>query len=62
MAGSNSQLRLIDATGRVVASFTLSNGTSLAEAIDISNLKSGLYTLLFINEGKVVSQTKVVKN
>lgn len=62
VAGNNSQLRLIDATGRVVATFALSNGTNLVEAIDISNLKSGLYTLLFINEGKVASQTKVVKN
>jgi len=62
MAGSNSQIRIIDATGRIVAGFALNNGVKLVEAIDISNLKSGFYTLLYITDGKVVSQTKVVKN
>jgi uncharacterized delta-60 repeat protein len=61
-AGNNSQLRIIDATGRQVAGFVLNNGTSIVEGIDISNLKSGFYTLLYITDGKVVSQTKVVKN
>jgi hypothetical protein len=61
-AGPNSQLTFIDATGRIVAGFTLNNGVKLVEAIDISNLKSGFYTLLYITDGKVVSQTKVVKN
>jgi uncharacterized delta-60 repeat protein len=62
IAGNNSQLRFIDATGRVVAAYVISNGTSLVESLDISNLKSGLYTLLYFKEGKVVSQTKVVKS
>jgi hypothetical protein len=62
MAGNNSQLRFIDVTGRIVASYAIISGASIVETINISNLKSGMYTLLFINEGKVVSQTKVVKN
>ncbi len=61
-AGTNSLLRFIDATGRIVAGFTINNGVKLVEAIDISNLKSGFYTLLYITDGKVVSQTKVIKN
>jgi uncharacterized delta-60 repeat protein len=61
-AGNNSQLRIIDATGRQVAGFVIDNGTSIVEGIDISNLKSGFYTLLYITDGMVVSQTKVVKN
>ena len=61
-AGKNSHLRFVDATGRMVADFAISFGSIQIENIDISNLKSGFYTLLFINDGKLTSQTKVVKN
>jgi uncharacterized delta-60 repeat protein len=60
-SGNNSQLRLIDPTGRMVASFAISDNSTLIEGIDISKLKSGFYTLQYVNDGKVVSQTKVVK-
>ena len=60
-AGNNSQLRLIDNTGRMVANFAVSNGATLVEGIDISTMKSGFFTLQYINDGKVISQTKVVK-
>ncbi len=59
--GSNCQLRLIDATGRMAATFAISTNSSLVEGIDISHLKSGFYTLLFVNDKRVVAQTKVVK-
>lgn len=58
---SNSQLKLIDALGRQIAIYTLVNGTSIIEGIDISNLRSGCYSLLHISDGKVVSQTKLLK-
>jgi len=61
-AGKNSQLKFIDISGHQTANFNISNSTNLVEGIDISNLKSGFYTLLFINNGKLTSQTKVVKN
>lgn len=61
IATSNSQLKLIDALGRQIAVYTLNNGTILIEGIDISNLKSGLYSLLQINDGKVVTQGKLMK-
>jgi uncharacterized delta-60 repeat protein len=60
-SGNNSQLRFIDATGHMVAAFAISKGMNLAENIDISSLKSGLYVMLYLNDGKVVAQTKVVK-
>ena len=62
MAGNNSNLKIIDATGRTVAGFAINNGLNLVEGIDISNLKSGFYTLLYIADGIVISQTKFVKN
>ena len=62
IAGNNSQLRFVEATGRMVATFAISDGISLLKSIDISNLKSGLYTILYISEGKVVSKSKFVKN
>ena len=59
---SNSQLKFIDALGRQAYSLVIVKGISLVEGIDISKLKSGFYTLLYYIDGKVVSQTKVVKN
>jgi hypothetical protein len=61
-SSNNSQLMFIDAIGRQAASFVINKGTSKVEGIDISSLKSGFYTLLYITDGKLVSQIKVVKN
>lgn len=60
-AGNNSQLRLIDATGRLVATISLQANSTLVEGIDTGKLKSGFYTLLYVNDNRVVAQTKVVK-
>jgi uncharacterized delta-60 repeat protein len=60
-AGDNSQLRIIEATGRVVAAFPISKNCEVIEGIDISNLKSGFYYLQMVNNGKVVSYTKIIK-
>lgn len=60
-ADNNSQLRLIDPAGRVVATFPISNTTEVIEGLDISNLKNGIYFLQLLNYGNVVSHTKVIK-
>ena len=62
MTGPDKQLRLIDVTGRCVKDLALSNEGDLTQNLDISNLKNGIYTLLYVNDGKVVSQTRVIKN
>jgi hypothetical protein len=62
MTGPDKQLRLIDVTGRCVKDLALSNEGDLTQNLDISNLKNGIYILLYVNEGKVVSQTRVIKN
>lgn len=61
-AGNNSQLRFIDQVGRVVSTYNVNEGTNTIESIDISNLKSGFYTLQYMNNGRMVSQSKIVKH
>ena len=60
-ASNNRQLRLIDPTGRIVAIFPISITNDVIEGIDISDLKNGFYYLQLVNDGKVVSHTKIVK-
>ncbi|MFZ4547281.1 MAG: T9SS type A sorting domain-containing protein [Bacteroidales bacterium] len=58
-AGKINKLYLIDATGRKVAGFSI-NGNS-EETLDVSNLRSGFYTLQFVNNSLIIKQVKVVK-
>lgn len=60
-SANNSQLRFIDQIGHVVSIYNVSKGTNSIESIDISNLKSGFYTLQYVNGGKVVLQAKLIK-
>ena len=59
--GNNSRIRFIDQVGRVVSTYNVNEGTNTIESIDISNLKSGFYTLQYMNNGRMISQSKIVK-
>lgn len=59
--GDYSYLVFYDAQGHMVMNIRVGKGISRADSIDLSNLKTGLYAMLYVNEGIVVSQTKVVK-
>jgi len=55
-------LTLCDATGRIVLEQKVEAGTSILNNIDLSVLSVGYYTLFLKNNGKIVSQTKILKN
>lgn len=60
-AGENSRLRFIDASGLLVLEVVVNKGEILVENLDISRLNSGIYALLYLMDGRVVAQTKLVK-
>jgi len=60
-AGENSRLRLVDAAGRLVLEIVVNKGEIMVENLDISRLNSGIYALLYVIDGRVLAQTKVIK-
>lgn len=61
-ADYGSDLKFIDAQGHLVKVVELNKGSKHADNLDISLLKTGLYSLLYVNNGRVVAQTRIIKN
>lgn len=59
--GKNSQIKLLDLTGRTMISFELSPNSNEVLNFDISSLTRGYYSLIYFKEGRIAAQAKVIK-
>lgn len=59
--GKNSLIKLLDVTGRTILTLELSPNSNEELQIDVSSLASGYYSLIYLKEGRIASQNKVIK-
>lgn len=55
-------LQLSDVMGRVVFEQKVYAGTTVVNGLDVSGLADGYFTLFLVNKGRIVMQTKILKN